>query len=120
MNNEEITKALKEIEKTLGLMDSDHAEKPSVVECEVYSEKCRGNVSDTLMFKTDDTGDKGWYLNEAVDHPDFTGFKYEDDPFGYPMPRRYKNPANGEVYIFWQEGWEVLIPTHVILRKATP
>ncbi len=95
-------------------LNPDYEEKQGIVECEVYTES--NSVHNLLMFKYD--GDKGSYLNEAPDFPDFIGFKFEDG-IVTAKPRRYKMDGVGS-HGFGVESIdsvEVLTPIAVLYRK---
>jgi hypothetical protein len=90
----------------------DYEEKPEIVEWPI-----KKSDSGALCYYSEDFDICYNVINNALSNPDFIGFKYEGNPQAYPSPRRYRNPANGQEYIFWQEGWEVLTPTHVLFMK---
>ncbi len=105
---------------------NDYEEKADIVECEIYTEVAVHGIHDILMFKR--KGDKGSYLNEAPDYPDFIGFRYKDERMKgrnwhdvYPVPRIYIGPA-GDIRTSFDfidiALYKVLTPVAVLFRST--
>jgi hypothetical protein len=92
----------------------DHyVEKPKMVECEVTK-----NDKRLGWWAESHIGPKHFVLlSTAIHDPDFIGFKYKGSHLAYPSLRRYRNPVNDETYVCWQEGYEVLTPTHCLFKE---
>ena len=95
----------------------DYEEKPEIVECEVY-EASYGVIS---------YGDKKspTDLHQACSHKNFAGFKYENDQdYIRPFARMYRlknslgSDAVTRIYAKNIDKYEVLTPTHVIIKKG--
>jgi len=109
----------------------DYEQEPEVVECEVdtstelftYAHPSKPDAQFTFSYALcsyahPSKPDAQFTFSYALCCPGFIGFKYEDDPHGYPDCRRYKDPRTGQIYCFWAKGREVLTPTHVLFKRS--
>ena len=89
-------------------------EESGVVECEVFIEDGH------LHFRRDLDGPRH-SLAQALDEPDFIGFKYEDGSI-HSIPRSFKGERDGDIWgsVLSSEklsDFKVLTPTHVVFKK---
>jgi len=104
---------------------SDYQEEPEFVECEVYKNMERGSIVNCRMFKTGHADDKGWYVSEAVDHPDFVRFKFEDGKIRNTPDKtqiqfaagQWRNSVFATLDDFKSGTGKVIHATHVVLKR---
>ena len=90
---------------------ADYEDEPEIVECEIFED------SNCLGFDGC-KGIQGTEIANAVNHPGFIGFKFEDGTLR-TTPIYYQRPTHTNTQVFLNEDYKVLHATHVLFRRKT-